>query len=473
MTSARVVGLVFTLVQLKITVAYLGPAGYGLLTTVVLFIGAFEAWTEFGVGTVVVRRVSGGGQSLERMVGISQSLSLLMIVPLVLVTDVVGALVYRDKPIVVSGIVLLSLGLAASTWSSCYLPVAQVVTRFGGYASADLAGRVLSLALTLVAVGSHGGLMWFFAAQLVFPLLRCVVLETWARHHGRFRPVWHRGDMLSVLRETLPLAYILVVGALYFRIDGLMLSKLSTDEEVGAYGLAYRVVANVTVLSSSISSVLISRYATDWSRGPARFAGTLRSSIRLMFVMCIPLAAVSWTFAPEMVRLISTEQFVDIAARPLALLFVAIAIGMVSDVMSSAVLASHGQGSLVRLNTATLVLNLALNAVLIPRSGGDGPAPARVVCEGFGMVCILVILRRKVQRFLPWRGIAQVAGVTALVLVGDGLLSGLPWGVRAAWVVVAYPALLLLTRTMTYSEIMELTGRASRPQSTVTDEIAG
>lgn len=458
-TSARLIGLAFTLVQLKITVGYLGPEGYGLLTTAVLFVGAFEAWTEFGVGTVVVRRVAGGGASIERMVGISQSLSLLVIVPLVLVTNVVGIAVYHDKPIVVSGILLLSVGLAASTWSTCYLPVAQVITRFGGYASADLGGRIVSLGLTVVAVRVNGGLMWFFAAQLVFPLLRAVSLEIWARRHGRFRPVWHRKDMLGVLRETLPLAYILVVGALYFRIDGLMLTKLSTDEQVGAYGLAYRIVANVTVLSSSVSSVLISRYATDWAVGVAAFARTLKSSIRLMFVACVPLAAVAWTFAPQMVRLVSTEDFVRISSRPLGLLFVGIAIGMVSEVMSAAVVAAHAQRSLLTLNTATLLINLAANAVLIPLFGAEGAASALVLSEAFGLVCVLIILRRKVNSFLPWAAIQWITVCTVVVLAGDAALESLSWPVRAVWVVLAYPALLLLTRVTSIREVMALAGR--------------
>ncbi|MEP7160896.1 MAG: hypothetical protein ABI746_07315, partial [Dermatophilaceae bacterium] len=173
-TSARVLGLVLSLVQVKLAVGYLGPTGYGLLLTATLFINSLGAWTELGMSAIVVRRVSGRGQSLTRTVGLAMSISMLVVGPLCVGTVVVGFFMYRDLPIVVIGICLLAIGLPFSAWASCLNPVAQVTGRFRHYASAELIGRSASLAIIGIAVATDRGLPWFFVAQLMVPIGQAV-----------------------------------------------------------------------------------------------------------------------------------------------------------------------------------------------------------------------------------------------------------------------------------------------------------
>ena len=68
----RVVGIVISFAQLYLTVRYLGPASYGLLVMVIVFVGVFEAFTELGVGTVIVRRVTAGQPSDHPATGRAQ-----------------------------------------------------------------------------------------------------------------------------------------------------------------------------------------------------------------------------------------------------------------------------------------------------------------------------------------------------------------------------------------------------------------
>ena len=444
-TGGRVAGVLISLIQVKLAVSYLGPAGYGELTTVVLFTGLFEAFTDLGISTVIVRRSAGSDADLEKQVGLSMALSLTYGLPLVAVCDICGIALYHGQPEIVFGIVLLSIGLAASTWSTCYAPVAQVRTRFGAYSAAEVTSRLLALGVTAATVSMGLGIRWLMFGLLIHPLARFVALELWGRGQGRFRPVWDPAAMLLLTKEVLPFAYILGVGMAYSRLDGLLLSKLSTLEEVGAYGLAYRIAGQLTIIAPIAGSVLIARFAEDWAAGVAKFAATVRASMRLLLVASVPVAVLCWPYSDDAIRLVGSGEFVKDASRPLILLFIAVAIGMMTGLISAALVVANQQRVLAKLNTATLLVNLGLNLALIPPMGAEGAGIALVVSEGIGFCVSVWWLGRISAPVFDWTS-SLLTAVSAGVAVAVGFaLQGWYWLATAPLVLVVYAAAQLGT----------------------------
>lgn len=459
-TGARMLGLVLTLVQVKLVVSHLGPTTYGLLITATLFIQSLGAWTELGVGAVVVRRVSGQGADLQRTVGLSMAISALIIAPLMLGANVGGAFLYHGQPSVVLGIAILSVGLVFQTWATCYNPVAQVTGRFGRYAAADIVGRAASLAIVVYATVVGGGLNYFFVAQLMVPLGQLVAMLSLGVSVGRFRPVWHWRDMGGLVRETLPLTYILLVGVLYYTIDGVMLSKLSTPEQTGAYGLAYKTIGNLSVVSTALVNVMAARFAAEAAVSSERLGGILRMSLRGVLLLAVPVATLVWPLSGELVRFVGSEEMVGIASGPMILIAVAMAVGMVSALISQAIISSFQQGVLTRLNTFNLVLNIGLNLVLIPRYGAMGAATSLVVSEVNGLLVVSVIMARRHLSFLPWGTILRLVPAVALTLAAETyLMQGLLWWVRILLVVLVWFVLVLVFRVVTVAEARQLMRR--------------
>lgn len=458
-TGARIVGLIVTLVQVKMTVTYLGPTAYGLLLTATLFVNSFGAWTDMGMGSVVVRRISGRKESMERTIGLAMSVSLLVMGPLVLATNVVGFVMYRDTPIVLLGVAVLSLGLLSSTWMTCYNPIAQVTGRFGHYAAADLVGRLLSISLVAVAIKTGAGLPLFFIAQLIVPVGQMLAMMRLGRLVGRFRPTWEWLQMRALLVETAPMTYIMAVGTLYYTIDGVMLSKLSTPEQVGAYGLAYKIAANFTIISASLGAVLSGRLAADAAGPPGSLARTISAVLRMMFVVALPLATLAWPLAPDIITFIGSEEMVPMASRPLTLVCIGVAIGMITAVLSTVLVSDYQQKTLTILNTVTLLLNIGLNAVFIPAYGASGAATALIISEAVGLVVCLVLILRRYGSCVPWMTLVRLTPVIAVSLLVESLLQGQHWGLRLAVVCLAYVAGILVFRVLTPTEIRRFLGR--------------
>lgn len=452
-TGARALGLILSLVQVKMAVTYLGPTGYGLLVTATLFVNSFGAWTELGMGNVVVRRVSGRGLDLDRQVGLSMAISLVTVVPLVIIANTAAYFMYQDEVLVRLGIAILSTGLIATSWSTCFNPVAQVHSRFGPYAAADLIGRVLSLAMIGVAILGDLGLPWFFVAQLMVPVGQMFAMMRLGRLIGSFRPVWHWREMRGLLVETLPLTYIAAVGVLYFTVDGIMLSQLSTTEQVGAYGLAYKIVGNFTILSASIAAVLAARFASDAAASRSVLSKTISGSLQAVLLIAAPLAVLVWGLAPDLIIFIGSREMVDLSTYPLGIVSVGVGIGMVSAVMSAVLIADYQQRMLTILNTFNLLLNVAGNFLLIPHFGAVGAATSLVASELCGLVVCIFLMLRRYRGCMPLKMILRLVPALAVPFAVEPFTADLHWAARILVVGSLYAAGLLVFRVVHPTQI--------------------
>lgn len=454
-SGARVLGLLATLLQVKLTVTHLGADRYGLLMTVVLFVNLAAAWSELGVGAVVVRRVAGGGANLERQVGLSLAFSLLLLGPLLLATNGIAHLLYAGRTSVLVGVAVLSAGLAATTIATCFQPVAQVRHRFGYLTAMDVLGRPLSLLLVWWATLVDGGLIWFFLAQLAIPFANLATMLVLAHRSGRFRPVWAFPEIAGLLREALPLTYIALVGTIYFNVDGILLSLLSTAAAVGAYAFAYRTVWHVTIVSTSIGGVLLARLSRDAAR-PAVWRATTATALRAVAVVAAPVGVLVAPFASELVTLVGSAEMARIAAAPVTVVAVAVGASMVSDLASVALIARGRQGVLTRLNTFGLALNIGLNLLLIPRFDAVGAAVALLATELVGMSAALWLIFRDDAAAAPWGVLRLVLPLAAAAAVAH--LPGPPWPVLLLAATLTYAAGVLALRVVRPDEIRALRG---------------
>lgn len=453
--GARAVGIVFTLVQVKISTNYLGPQGYGILSAALVFIGTFEAFTELGIGTIVVRRVAGGAD-LHRTVGVAQALSLAFSAVLIAAALLFGWLGYRGTG-AFEGIAILAVGLIGTAWAATYNSVAQTRDDFAGISWADISGRAVSLAIVLIAVLSHWSITAFFLAQLAAPLLRGAISHWWGRRHGTFRPHFDFAEMRSLLMEALPLTYITIIAGLYFQISGVMIAQLSTLVQAGAYNFAYRIAMNVNVIGMAISAVLVARYASAAAESEEKYRSVLSLSMSMVLTLVLPIGFLLWPFNADIIRLLGSEKFVELSTVPLALLWISTAASMMGTIVSTALVAGHTQRFLAILNTCTLLLNVLLNAVAIPRWQATGAAAALIVTELVGVTFALVRLGCRSPGFWPWRDLCCLVGCLLLALAVEYLTAPyLYWVPRGLLVAGVFFAGAYLTRVITPARVREL-----------------
>jgi O-antigen/teichoic acid export membrane protein len=455
----RAVGLVLSLVTLTLTIRYLGASDYGLLVTVVAFAGLFESFVDLGVGTVIVRRVSGGSASLERLVGLNLSMSLAYAIPLWVLATASGLVVYSGRPTVQLGIAIVAIGLIFRALSTCFVPIYETAVRFGALTFSDVTSRAVALGLTVAAIQHEASVVALMSIQVVAPLVALVTLLLVARRRGSFRPIFKTREALELLRESIPLAGLHVVAVFYFRIDGVLLSLLASPEQVGSYGLAYRVVGNAAIVGTLFVNSAFSTMARSWAEGRAAFNAVVTRSMNFMLLCAAPLVVFGIALGPTVVQLIASDSYTASAGRATQLLSVAIAAGYINLLLSQALVAAHKQRYLVIASPLALVFNIALNLVLVPPLGAEGAGIALVCTEVCSLLAAGAWLYRATRYPIPLGFLARLLPAVALTIAAL-------WGTRHAPVLlrftvpaIVYAASVFVVGPVRIDEVKALLGR--------------
>lgn len=389
----RALGMLASVVSVAMTARYLGPGRYGLLTVAVAFVGMWSSFADLGFATVIVRRVTSGRGDLERLVRVNSGMALVYCLPLAALAAGSGLLVYSDADVRVM-LVVLSGGLLMQTVVTRFEPVFLATIRFSAVAISDVTARVATLTMVMCLVTARADVVWFAVAQLIPPAVQLLIQGAAAMRHISVRPIFAPREAADLLRETLPLIGFMVVGILYTRADGVILSLLSTHSEVGVYGLALTIAFNTIVVSLIFHKATLATATELFSRDVAAFARFLRRSVELMCFAAVPVAVVGALLAGPLIALFGDKAFVARGTPTLALLFIAAALRFVGGTLGQGLVASHHQRVLLWLTVATLAFNVALNLALAGRYGAIGPGVALVCTELFNMVVSTWWLRR-------------------------------------------------------------------------------
>jgi O-antigen/teichoic acid export membrane protein len=392
---ARVSALPLAIVTLGVATRYLGEHEYGVMTTAIVFIGLFETLTSQGIGTVIVRRVSGAAKSsLARLVGIDLTLSLVYAVPLALTAASVGILTYKDSPEAQAAILVLSMGLICSAVSSCFDAVFDVHVKYGPVASSEFFSRVATLGAAVAVAATNAGLLAMCAVQIIPQLIKMIVTGLAAHRLTPLRPVASLDETTSLFKESIPFTLIMLIAVVYWRVDGVLLSLLSDTHQVAAYGLAYQLAFTLTLLPQVFSRTALSTINEGYATDPERFRSAVASGYRFLLLFATPIAVLGVPLSGKLITAISSDEFTSTATPVLRLFFVACGISFLTSIISDAMVAAHQQRYLTTLSTINLIVNAALNAALIPRFGAVGCGIALIVTEVSGVVFTQIRLRK-------------------------------------------------------------------------------
>lgn len=471
--SARAIALVASVVSVGLATRYLGVVDFGVLTSAVVFVGLFQVLTEFGIGTVIVRRVTSGKGSLEDLTSLSLGLSWIYAVPVAGLAVGSAAFVYQGDVTRQLAVLILSVGLVFSALASSYTPVFSVNVKFSAPALADVLSRFATLAATATVVVTDSGLLALAAVQALPPLVQYLVVRRGARRLARVSPTFRPRAAWDLFKESLPLTLNILVGVLYWRADGVILSLLSSDDQVGAYGLALPLAFNLAIVGSLFAEASFAPIASRMAEDLEGSLAAVGRGMRFLLVCALPVAVLGFPLSAGLVGLISSAEFVNLTVDPLRLFFVAVSIGFFAPLVSGMLIVLNEQKYLVRLSAINLVANVVMNVVLTPFIGAEGSGIALVITEASGVLFATLRLRRSGARLNPLGAFFPVL-VPTLAALGVCLLT-LQVSIFLAIPVAGatYGVGLLLLRVVTLAEVRSLVGRAPAAETTDADQSEG
>lgn len=237
---------------------------------------------------------------------------------------------------------------------------------------------------------------WFVYAQSVAYLLTAVItLAVVLRKSGKIRIKFNLAFYLAFLRKSYPYAILILLMALYNRIDSVMLERMLPagrgHEQAGIYAQAFRLLDAVSMFGVLFAGLLLPIFSKMLKQGE-NVGQMVKLSYTLLIVPAIVVAVSSVYYDHEIMSVLYTSN-TSYSADLLGLLMIGFT-GIATTYIFGTLLTANG--SIKQLNLmamAGMIINITLNLVLIPRFEAYGSAYASLTTQLFtGMIQLVLAL---------------------------------------------------------------------------------
>ncbi len=244
-------------------------------------------------------------------------------------------------------------------------------------------GLNLSVLGAFAAIALANFIMFFFTYRIIIVQFRYNI--TWK---------YHEGIMKSMIKLGLVNAIAVFIMQLNYRLDILMLKKLSTLEEVGFYSLAMQIAEQLWHIPLAIETIILSRSAN--SNDDQNIHRTVASIFRVTLIIGLIGSISIFFLAPLLIPLIFGRAFThSITMIQLVLPGILLMIGF--RILNSRLTGMGKPQIAIYTFLPALVINFILNLFLIPRYGGIGAAWSTNVSYAFGAIAFVIIYSRMVK----------------------------------------------------------------------------
>ena len=296
----------------------------------------------------------------------------------------------------------LTLYLVVDSWAQFHYAIMRghEVTRYEVYGT--ICEKLLFFVAALLAVAAPAvhRLTMLAAGFLIAAVLNLTIAAIGtARVRGAPALPWRR-VLTSIanrallrrefryVRESAPFLFAALFTTIYFRIDAFMVATMVGPREAGWYSAAYRIIEGLMFVPQSMLVVFAPALVRTLQRDASHSPATVRQLAALQGAIVVPIALLLALEADWLTQTLYGDGYAPTSFLLLLLSPVLIAIGA-NFLLGGLLTAAYRQKRLLAITAAGALLNVALNALLLPPFGERGAVVATLVTEVFVAMAML------------------------------------------------------------------------------------
>lgn len=424
-TSAVVVGraanLLLSLIPSVLLVRYLGTESLGQYASLYAYLALFSWLPTFGMDQILVRQAAQSRDEAGKIIGTGVLLALhlggLAALVALVGSRLLGYAAHVQGLLILAAVDILLLAPLRLPGVVFQLSLKQ------GYSVAITTARQAAWAAgaVLLVIGK-AGLPAVIVVRVLCALGEAVATYLLARRVVAFTIRWHGEVARRVLRDAWPMGLALLGLAIQQRIDQVLLRFWMGNVDLGYYVAAVNISELFSIVPAAVMSTMLPILSTIAGE-EERFRRYVGECFRYLSMAGFGICVVITLASGFVVHTLYGDAYGSSAPILAVLIWSSIASFLGGTL--TVVLIASGQQRLIPLSTAAgAVLNVALNAVLIPRAGGVGAAWASVLSynlTGFCMFALIPATRH--ATLMGFRASFVPLAVSIAVVTG---LAGLP-----------------------------------------------
>jgi len=458
-TGIQIIGKAITtllgLLAIAMMTRYLGAEQFGWYVTAISFLQFAGILIDFGLIPVTAQMMSeekfGRKELFQNLLGFRfvTALICLLFVPLL-------ALLFPYPPEV-------KIAIALSTISFFAISINQILT---GFFQTQLKMHLASLAELvgrMVLVGGLYGLIHFGASFIPIMILisistvvYTIVLLFFTHKYIPLGLTYNKAIWKAIATKMWPITLSIIFNVVYLKGDILLLSLYRTQEEVGLYGAAYRVIDIITQIAMLSIGIMLPLLAASWAKNNTKeFSENYERSVVMMALLGFPLATGAYMLSGPIMDLVAGNEFAG-SSRPLQILSLAVIGLFLGSVYGHIAVAINKQRSALYVYISAAILTLAGYLFFVPKFGMIGAAWMSVFSEIFVGLGLFLMIGRFIQVSLPYKFLFKT--IFSTLIMGVALSFAQDFHVVLSILIglVVYGVSIVLTKAISKETIQEI-----------------
>ena len=441
-----------------------GAETYGLYFVVFNLAYIFNILLDLGVTNFNVRNIARHPQLIEKHLSGILSIKVLLLGLYLIVTLTVG--------------MLLGYG-SRQFWLLLWLSVNQFLNSLITYLRSNFEGllmfrmdSILSVLDRILMIAICGYLLWrpdapyfqiewfVYAQTAAYLITAAVALIALGKHTGLKRLHFSKPFTLSILRQSAPFALLVLLMASYNRLDPILLQRILPDgaHQAGIYAGAFRLLDALTMIAYLVSVPLLPIYSRLTKERNIEEIGSITQMVFAMMMVFSVTVAVTCAFNSEELMQLMYSEHIEASARVFRILIYGIIPISMTYIFGTLLTAN---GSLKQLNimaASTLIVNLGINLLLIPRWASLGSAWASVTAQSV-MALAQTILALKMFYTKHWFRYINLTIFYVILIIGINCLlrtSAMQWEWRVVIALGFAMIIAIMLRLINVKELIKI-----------------
>lgn len=230
------------------------------------------------------------------------------------------------------------------------------------------------------------------------------------------------------LKPVLILFAYTCATTIYTNLNSVMLGFMTTDADVGYYGVSVKLKNILVSIVTALGAVLLPRVSYYYKHGQMdSFWKTIQKSMHVVLLMAAPMALYCMIIAAPAIRFLAGDGYAE-SILPMVWVMPSLLFIGATYVIGIEVLIPTGKESIVLIASAVAaVVDMVINALLIPSLKSTGAAIGTLVAEAVVFIIQFVYMRKEMLPILRsvrlWKtGVALViAAIPTFLLSGTSL----------------------------------------------------
>jgi len=363
-----------------------GPQITGAYFYAVSVTSVFVTLSDLGMTPVVIRAIAGATEGADRLFQLAIRAKMVL-VPIAILASLGYGVAMHESPEIMAAIAVACVAMGADAFHLLLYGTLRGRQNLKPEAIGMFVGQCLTATCAITAAALGYGPVGLAAALAVGSLWNVF----WALR--RAKPSWlplmaPLGISFRHLAyQAMPFAIAGISVKVYSYVDSLMISAFKGDTAVGYYAVAYKLTYAMQFLPLTFTAALYPALSEAHARQDHdALRRAFMGSLRLLAGVAIPLSAGLSALAPRIIPLFYGNKFA--ASIPSMIILPWVLLPIFMDFAIGSLLNGSNRAHLkTSAMVATMLINVILNAILVPLYGPLGASWAGV----FSFWCLLFI----------------------------------------------------------------------------------